>query len=247
MTFSDEVLMAYADGELDSRTRAAVEAAMAADPEIARRIARHEALRSRVHGALRQVLDEPVPERLLETVRRAPSSPRVSRVGPVVRRPAGGWAWSRWTAIAASLLIGVIAGRMAFQRAGDRGPIATGGGVFLARGALADALSNQLASAPAAAGRVRVGVSFRAKSGEYCRTFTLRQEATLAGLACRTRAGWRIGVLARAQSPGGGSGAYREAASSMPPAVVAAVNAEIAGEPLGANAEAAARARDWRP
>ena len=40
MTFSEEVLMAYADDELDAPTRAAVDAAMASDPQIARRIAR---------------------------------------------------------------------------------------------------------------------------------------------------------------------------------------------------------------
>jgi len=39
MTFSDEVLMAYADGELDATTRAQVQQAIGADPELARRVA----------------------------------------------------------------------------------------------------------------------------------------------------------------------------------------------------------------
>ena len=35
MKFSDETLMAYADGELDAATRAAIEDEMAHDPQIA--------------------------------------------------------------------------------------------------------------------------------------------------------------------------------------------------------------------
>jgi len=44
MTFSDETIMAYVDGELDAPARAAVDASLATDPELARRIARHRAL-----------------------------------------------------------------------------------------------------------------------------------------------------------------------------------------------------------
>ena len=45
MTFSDQTLSAYVDGELDAATRAALEAAMAGDPTLAGRIARQRALR----------------------------------------------------------------------------------------------------------------------------------------------------------------------------------------------------------
>ena len=47
MTFSEETLIAYADGELDAATRAALEAALASDPQLAQRIERHRALRAR--------------------------------------------------------------------------------------------------------------------------------------------------------------------------------------------------------
>ena len=57
MKFSQEDLMAYADGELDAETRAAVEAAMAEDPSIAAEVARHRALRDRVHGAFAGTLE----------------------------------------------------------------------------------------------------------------------------------------------------------------------------------------------
>ncbi|HET9106611.1 MAG TPA: zf-HC2 domain-containing protein [Steroidobacteraceae bacterium] len=243
MTFPDEVLMAYADGELDPGTRAAVEAAMASDPQLARRVDRHRALRGRVRSAFDTVLDEPVPARLLEAVRAAPAGPGGDNVVPLPRRPVRRWRRPQWAAIAASLIVGLVAGRLASLRPGNAGPIATRGGRMLASGVLASALTEQLASSQSAADPVRIGVSFRAKSGEYCRTFSLRRPAALAGLACRAGENWRIGVLV--EGPPAGAGTYRQAASPMPPALIAAVDAEIAGEPLDAPAEAAARARQW--
>jgi hypothetical protein len=246
VTFPDEVLMAYADGELDAQTRAEVEAAIASDPEIASRIAQHEALRRRVHSAFSKVLEEPLPARLLRVTRGEPAAAPNSNVVPLRRHPKRRLAWPQWSAVAASLIIGLVAGRLASVRF-DTGPIVMRGGRVLASGALAGALSNQLAANQPNATTVRIGVSFRSRSGEFCRTFTLRQGAALGGVACRAADGWQIGVLAGTQEPGGGSASYRQAASAMPPAVVAAVADLIAGEPLDAQAEAAARARQWQP
>lgn len=247
MTFPDEVLMAYADDELDAHTRAAVEAAMASDPEIAHRIAQHRALRSRVHSAFDQVAGEPVPARLLEVVRSAPSGSRENNVVPLRRRPVRSWTWPQWGAIAASLIVGVLAGRLVLVRLRAPDLIAISGGRILAGGVLADALSDQLTADQPADEPVRIGVSFRSKSGEYCRTFTVRRPAALAGLACHAAHGWQVGVLAHTESAAASSSGYRQAASPMPPAVVAAVGDRIAGEPLDAHAEALARGRHWRP
>lgn len=247
MSFPDEVLMAYADDELDAPTRAAVDAAMASDPEIARRIARHKALRGRLHSAFNKVLEEPVPARLLTAVRAEPTGARKSNVVTLHRPQARRWMWPQWTAIAASLLVGLLVGRLALLRTGSTGPIVIRDGRMLAAGPLAAALSEQLAHDQTAAAPVRIGVSFRAKSGEYCRTFALRQPGPLGGVACHAAAGWQVSVLAHAEVPAAGSGAYRQAASVMPPAVIAAVGDQIVGEPLDAGAETAARARHWQP
>jgi hypothetical protein len=239
--------MAYADDELDAGTRATVDAAMASDPEIARRIARHKALRVHVHSTFSKILDEPVPAHLLQAVSGEPADSRKSNVLPLRRRQTRDWSWPQWTAIAASLIVGLIAGRLTLLGMGNSGPIMMKGDRLLAAGALTAALSNQLASAQTSSGPVRIGVSFRSKSGQYCRTFTLRQAEMLAGLACRAADGWRIGVLAHAEAAGADSGGYRQAASSMPAAVVAAVADQIVGEPLDQRSEAAARGRHWQP
>jgi hypothetical protein len=52
-------------------------------------------------------------------------------------------------------------------------------------------------------------------------------------------------VLARSEAGGNAGGAYRPAASGLPPAVAHTLETLIAGEPLDAQAEAAARARNW--
>src|SRR5712671_5261892 len=114
MTFSDDVLMAYADGELDLRTRAQVEDAMAADPQIARRVAAHQALRGILRSGFEKVLDEPIPERLIAAARanhRQTSLdgvvvPLRPRRGPTLGLPQ--WAWPQWGAIAASFVLGAL-------------------------------------------------------------------------------------------------------------------------------------------
>ena len=69
------------------------------------------------------------------------------------------------------------------------GPLGMRDGKVLASGALAHALSEQLASNQVADAPVHVGVSFLSRNGDYCRTFMLREKSTIAGLACRDGGG----------------------------------------------------------
>lgn len=66
--FSDEQLMAFADGELDDATVMQIEAAMEADDDLVARVAMFIETRSAAHDALRPMLDEPVPDALLAAV-----------------------------------------------------------------------------------------------------------------------------------------------------------------------------------
>ncbi len=243
MTFSDEVLMAYVDGELDAATRAALEAAMAQDAALAQRIAAERALRARLRAAFEPVLDEPVPAHLMHLARTAPEQRDTSTVVPLRRGEVRRHPWREGLALAASLVAGVLLGHWVL-RGGGLGPVVTRDGQMVARGPLAEALTGQLAARQPAGAAVRIGISFRSSSGQYCRTFSVRAPE-LSGLACRAGGQWQVQVLTRAEAAAAAPGHYREAASSMPPAVVAAVSAEIAGSPLDARAEAAARRRGW--
>jgi anti-sigma factor RsiW len=276
MNLSDEVLMAYADGELDSKTRAEVENAMAADPQIARRVAEHKALRDTLHSTYDEVLDEPIPDRLLATARgRVPSEKRTGdnsraiRVVPDSRGPANGPGEGNsrgaatdnviplrrrpparrptpyWGAIAASFVVGALAWRFGAELLSPA-PVAERNGQLLASGALDRALSTQLVKDQDAQSAVQIGVSFRSKDGNYCRTFQLREGNHLAGLACRQQDNWRLDVLAQSEATTAGHPEFRPAASSLPPAISQAVDQAIAGEPLDAAAEAQARTNQWR-
>jgi hypothetical protein len=219
---------------------------MAGDPQLAQRVARHQRLRTRLSGAFDPVLDEPLPERLLNTVRGAPANARADNVVPLQRpRPsAPRWSWPQWGAIAASLVAGALLAPLLVRPPADAA-LSTRGGQVLAGGVLARALSEQLASRQSPDAPVQIGVSFRARDGEYCRTFMLRDESALAGVACRDHGSWRLQVLAAAAPPAPAPGAYRPAAAALPSAVMRAAGELISGEPLDANAEAAARARQW--
>jgi hypothetical protein len=244
MTFSEETLMAYADNELDAQTRSAVEAAMATDPEIARRVARHKALRGRLRMAFDRILDEPPPQRLIDAARGVPAVRREGNVIPLRRKAPPRRAVPQWMALAASLVLGVLIGQGLLRIAGAPGPISSRDGKLLANGVLAQALSEQLVSTQKDDQPVRIGVSFKSKDGDYCRTFSLRESTTLAGVACRENDTWQVQALAQGEAPAPG-GTYRQAGSAMPRSITQAVDDMIAGDPLDARAENLAREKNW--
>lgn len=242
MKFSQEMLMAYADGELDEQTRRAIEAEMAVDPQVAQEIERHRALRTDVGQAFAGVLTEHVPDRLL---RAATKSATTTATTTTDRAPRRQWAWPEWTAIAASLVIGVFAGRALLPQSGaESGLIAAGiDGRVIASGALAQALSEQLSSDDGS--DIDIGLSFRARSGEYCRTFGARAANPVVGFACRDAEVWRIDMLSTAPRVESG-GDYRMASAQLPAPVVQAIADRMQGEALDADEEAIARQHGWR-
>lgn len=258
MNYDDEILISYADGELDEATRAQIAAASEQDPELARRIARHRALRGEIAAAFSPVLDQPVPDHLRAAARGplAEKSPQAgthdadvaSRArGNVVQFPSRGspapatrWRGREWTAMAASLVLGgLIAWQFTARTAGD---LAAQAGSLVARGELARALESQLASTQPEDSPVRIGVSFRTTDGGYCRSF-YAQASSAAGLACRQGSHWRVAFVESTEAGGDG---LRQAASTLSPALLQAVQSRIDGEALDAKAEQAARDARWQ-
>lgn len=246
MKFSDEVLMAYAQGRLEQDIRMELERAMRADPLLAARVARYRAQRAHAGGGGAPLLDDK-PRRSaqraqvvqLETVRAARAQ---FQPPPEPRRR---WQWQRVAALVASLVVGAFTGVFFGYRA-LHSPAAVGladvrEGGLVAQGLLSMALSQQLASTPAVEGQVRIGISFLTKDGSYCRSFAVGASA---GLACRNGEFWTIPVLA--ESAPGEAGSYRQAGSDMPQAVLEAVEQRIDGAALDSAGEQAARQRDWR-
>jgi len=266
MAVTEEMIMAYADGELDAVGCGQVEAAMAADAEIAGQVEAHRALRTRFASAFAGVLEEPAPERLLAAARKPPaptgSAPdnivSLERFRALKSAPAAPARsrWAQWGAVAAVLAVGLFVGQLWFGRPATQpagAPLAVNAsGGIAARGVLATALDDQLASnGKAGANRaVVIGVSFRSSDQRYCRTFQLNQgqgqNQGLAGVACRDPSGWAV-RMAMASGPQAATSGYRTAASETPTPVLDAVQGMIAGDPLDAKGEAAAKAAGWRP
>lgn len=246
MSVSDEALMAYADGEGDAATCRLVEAAMRSDPQIAKRVTQHRELRARLSNAYAAELSEPIPETLLRAVRatgnvvdlQAAREARLDRGTRAGRRP------PLWSAVAASLVLGVAIGVITGRHSSPFQFADTPAGL-VADGALAEVLTNQLASNQSSTAKTRVGLTFMAKSGLYCRTFTLL-EAGAGGLACRTGNVWQLQALSRSPDEGPAHDGFRMAATALPPAILSAVSEQISGQPLDAGAESAARKLHWQ-
>jgi hypothetical protein len=257
MNVDNETLSAYADGELDVQSAAAVAAAVAADPDLARRLAEHRALRDRLRAAYAPVLAEPVPERLASAARGVAEAVE-ARVdvaghdsGQVVdlrswrRAPRGGLRSPlQWAALAASLAVGLALGPILYSSL-TPAPLVDVTAGMRARGVLDEALSLRLAADAPAADGVRIGVSFRSRTGQFCRTFATSGGDAIEGLACRDAQGWRLQLLERRSSGTDGDSRYLPAASTVSPTIRSAIETQIAGEPLDAEAERAARDTGW--
>ncbi|HEX9933411.1 MAG TPA: hypothetical protein VGB08_11265, partial [Allosphingosinicella sp.] len=222
----DETLNAYADGELSGLRRDEVERALAEDPELRTRLALQQRLRARVAAHYGPVAEEEVPERLSALV--APAAGHVVDLAAArARRPV----WRALAALAAALLLGLFAGSMLPR--GDTGPVTVAGGALIARGELAEALERRLASDRGTS--LRIGVSFAAADGRFCRIFDAE---ALSGLACRGQEGWQL--VATAAPVPGRAGEFRQASSGNP-LILGAAQEMMASEPLNAAAERRAR------
>ncbi|WP_420144709.1 anti-sigma factor family protein [Sphingobium sp.] len=230
MTDIDEaMLIALVDGELDEVNRRRVERAVAADPALAERLARHRRLRDKLAGHYAPVAQEPVPERLRSLIG---ESAVVVPIRPPARRRWTGWAMGG--AIAAALVMGLGVGRMT---GGQAGPIGMDHGVMVAQGPLAAALETQLASTQGDAA-IRIGMTFQRKGGGWCRSF----DGMVAGVACREGSIWQV----QQALPGAGQASDYRQASSADMRTMATVDALIAGSPVDAAGEKTAQAGGWR-
>jgi len=232
MTIDPETLMAYADGELDPIAEKRVEAAIAADPALAGQVAQHRKLAASLRAAFDPVAAAPVPSAVEAMLRDS------AKIVPLAPKPARRERPLWMGAVAASLVAGLFAGPLVFQR--DPGGVAMRDGTAIASGDVAKALGTQLASAQAGDAPVRVGVTFRDNARRYCRTF---ESGATGGIACAQGKDWRIERLYGGVAQPGG--AYRQAGSPTA-AMMADAQAMMAGDPLDAAAEKAARDGGWR-
>lgn len=245
--WDDAKIHALIDGELDAQTAARLQADSRIDQALAARIAEQRELQALLRNAFDPVLDEPVPQRLRDALAGQAPGANITSIGAGTRRAAARPAWSlrEWSAMAATLLVGALLGLLALRRPIDL-PITAAEGRIVAATYLEEALSTQ-PSATQPGARVRIGMSFRAADGRYCRTFTLQTGAD--GLACRRDGRWAVQLLedpSKGKLPQSDSD-FRQASSALSPALVSAIEGLGADEPLTSEQEQQQLRAGWKP
>jgi hypothetical protein len=233
MNISEELIAAFADGQLDAADRARVEAAIAADPALAEKVAAHRALRQLLAAHYAPLTEAVVPAHLTQLLSpKAESAEVVSfaaerqqrGLAPVVRR----WAPIAGPALAASL---VLALWQPWQGGAPEG---------YAGEQLAAVLETQLVATQRGNTDTRILLSFEREDGGLCRAW---RDGDSGGIACRDTEGWKIEqqfALSGAQSS-----EFRQAGSETD--LLAAAQEMAAGAALDAEEEQAARDRNWQP
>ena len=245
----DITLQAYVDGELDVASAAGIDAALAQDDLLARRVHKARELRAQLKAAFDPVLAEPVPAHLAALLQ-AESSQAAVRAAPPTT-PAGSRGFGadrrrgrrRWFVPAAAVAASIAVLTMAIWWQGSGDLLRVRDGQQFAAGALSQALDQALASEPDPRAPVTIGLTFRSADGPICRTFVAHAKPAMAGLACHQQAGWSLPALRTAVEPEGGD--LRQAASALPPEVQAAVDARLRGDAFNAQQERAARDAGW--
>lgn len=233
MTYDDETLMAFADGELSPDRAREVESACRTDPLLAARVERFRKVREAVGEAARGAAPAPRPGILEEAMRRTGAGPAQGAV-------------RRWPLALAASLAGLFVG--------------IGGGLFVGRTSALDMeagmvarreLASALQRAPSGQTRESPGLDVQplytviASDGRPCRAFqAVSRRGAVEGAGCRDDGVWRIVALAPVERP---AAEFLPAASVEPPAVAAAIAALGPGDPLDAAAERALMRRAWRP
>lgn len=258
MTFSDETLIAYADGALDDVTCRAVESAMRRDGSIARRVARLRAARDEVYADQApsgvELGGHPRHANVVQLA--AVRAQRAAQQQAARKAAKRQWSWLEWSALALVMVLGLAAGKFGLARwqpgwfsepAAAPTTVASRNGMLIAQGRLAAALSQQMGGAAPSEGEVRVGLSFLSNEGGYCRSFTLvGLSQDLLGIACRNSDEWRIPVLVQNARPLPAPNAYRMAGTEMPTALLEAIDQRIVGGMLDTRAELEALRRNWQ-
>lgn len=224
MKITDEMLIAYIQGDLSPGDRAIVEKAVAADPEVAERLRGHRVIGRLKRGALKAAPkrpgQSPAPVVSLAAARTKRAEPETRARPKAPPLPAIN---GRWAAIAVALVAGIAIGMFAPRF--EAGLITSD---MTAAGALKVVLDQRLAATQPADAPIRVGLAFRDPAGAWCRSFA---SAALSGVACRQGNGWKV-RMAEAGPP---STALTQAIAAMRP-----------GQPIAPEAEKKALAGGWR-
>lgn len=272
VAISNEVLMAYADGQLDRTECERVEAVLASEPAVRARFAVFAATGTCLAGHFRKPMDEPIPQHFIDLIERYGHATGVAKrstagqwlsLGDMVRQTVAAFLPRPAMALAYSMVLLVGAGiGFALQGIGGRAPdtemVRSGvnKGAILAQGTLRQALETAASGAmvtsngvgePVAA--VKTRLTFKSQSQGFCRQYELKLQdgSQFAGIGCRDDGGsWRVQM--HTPIAGRATAGDRVVLADDPNAALAAlVDRLMEGDSFGAAEEATLIRRQWRP
>jgi hypothetical protein len=247
--FTDEELVAFLNGELNDARAEELALALEDDAALADRLERLDPLSAEIKSAFDEVLAIPVPDRLRDAIsmgqEKKDTVKVISFAAAKAEKESRRFRWPEYAAMAASLAIGLVIGG---QR-GVFGPaVADADAVIVASAngpTLAPVVAQFLASKAggetqqlAGLGLARASISFSDGDDRFCRQFSIEANATATdGVACLNDGRWDVAAIGTRSIEGGD---IRTASGDASPAVLAAVDDMIDGDPLDAEAEKAA-------
>jgi len=250
--FSDEMLMRFADGELDAEEMAVVEKAMESDDDLVARVAMFIETKAAAQAAFGPLLEEQVPQALKAAVESMVAAKKadaargreeqstVVAMGsrpPVTRTPVRQWTLP----LAASIVAAVVGGLAGYWAGAGDDRRSTGLSVA---GVVDAGLAEALATIPAGQettlapdSNFRAIATFRNAASEVCREFEVdaADRSTVISVACHAPDGWQVSFVVAAPASADG---YAPASSTE--ALDAYLSAIEAGEPLSSEEEGAA-------
>ncbi len=246
--FSDNTLMAYADGELSAPERAKIEQALEGDATLASRLAAFSSTRQAASDAFKPLLDTPVPDTLKSSIedmvarhegasKPDPAPAEHDNVVAIASRPRFmGARLDLALAASIALVVGAAVGYLVStsQTAAPPAGLMT---ADLSDPALVVALRTVPSGEERAledVGRFRAIASFRDETEELCREFELDKAdaSTVVSVACQSAGQWQVRFTVVAGSANDG---YAPASSLD--ALDAYLSAIGAGDPLSPDAE----------
>lgn len=272
---TDELLMAFADGQLSTAEASEVEAALKTRPDLKARVAIYRATGRNLGTVYDEARLAPIPDKLVDAIRNAPGPGAklngtdatvtiLDEVRASKRGKRAGFMGRNWS-LAASVvaLAGAAAAVLAVVKAND--PTTSGLAEMVTfdnkplfrTAALFEVLEGQAARDPvsiagAASERwlISPAVTFKARDQRFCRSYTAASTATaglqIEGLGCRRSDGrWTIEAQAEPVAATGSPGQVSPA-SGPSPAIVGAIERIRGGEILDAAEVKRVIANGWK-
>lgn len=258
-----ELLNAYLDGELDEKARSAFEDRLAREPALQSLMEAMRSVDADLKAELGATPTSPPSGELLAAASAfaaaqtaGAQSEATSNVVAFEQRrsasPVSGRAWQMPLAAAIALFAGA-GGMWAIMSPRVTGTqtaaVSIADGIAVQGGALHSALERSASGDLTTIGdeRIRMILSFAAKDGRFCREFeSFGAKGSVVGVACKGQRGWAMEVILAAAPHAPDETQYAPASGFNAKALDDVVSQLMDGQPMTAEAEAAARAKAWQ-